>query len=104
MSCSLFGMFKTIARSDRLNRGGVTILSRLTCNVLAESNSDDCDFAAAAVIQLSGDSALFVILVYLPYPSLYEVSFDDMERSIDSIFFSEKVSTAEYSLCLGLRF
>ena len=80
MSCSLFGMFKSIARSDRQNgpRGGVAILSRLTCNILAEEIiSDDFDFAAAAII-----------LVYLPYTSPYEVSFDVMERLIDSIFSS----------------
>ena len=57
MSCSRFDMFKSIARSDRQNgpRGGVAILSRLTCNILAEEiSSDDFDFAAAAVIQLPG--------------------------------------------------
>ena len=59
MRCSLLGMFKTIARSDRQNcpRGGVAILSRLTCSILAEEiNSDDFAFAAAAVIQLLGSS------------------------------------------------
>ena len=79
MSCFLIRMFQTIERSDRRNdpRGGVAILSWLTGNILTEEiDSDDFDFAAAAVIQLSGDSALLVILVYLPYPSPYEVSFE----------------------------
>ena len=81
-------MFKFIARSDRQNgpRGGVAILTRLTCIILAEEfNSDDFD---AAAIQHSGDSALLISLVYLPYPSPYEVSFDVMERLKDSIFSS----------------
>ena len=72
MSCSLFSMFKTIARSDRQNgpRGGVSILSRLTCVILAkEIISDDFDFLDAAFIQLSGDSVLLIVLVYLPYSS-----------------------------------
>ena len=43
-------------------------------------------FAAAAVIQLSGDSALLIILVHLPYSRPYEVSLDGMERLIDSVF------------------
>ena len=102
MSFSLFGMFKSIARSDRQKgpRGGVAFPSRLTCNLLAEEiNSNDFDFAAAAVIQLSGDSDLLIVLVYLPYPSPYEVSFDVMERSIDSIFssFQKTIPSAEYS-------
>ena len=49
MSCSLFGKFKYIAGSDRQigPRGGVAILSRLTCNNLAEEiNSNDFDFEA----------------------------------------------------------
>ena len=53
MSCSLFGMFKTIARSDGQNgfREGVAILSMLTCDIHPEeTKSDDFDFAAAAVI------------------------------------------------------
>ena len=85
MSCSLFGMFKFIARNDKQNgpRGGVAILTK--CNILAEEfNSDDFDSAAA--IQQSGDSALLISLVYLPYRSPYEVSFDVMERLKDSIF------------------
>ena len=97
MSCS-FGMFKSIARSDRQNgpRGGV-ILNRVTYNVLAEE-INSVDFAAVAVIQLSGDSALLIILVYLPYPSPYEVSFDVMERLIDPIFSSfQKFPSSEYS-------
>ena len=88
MSCSLFGMFNSIGRSDRQKgpRGGVAIRSRLTCKIFAEEiNSDDFDFAAAAAIQLPGDSVLLIILVYLPYPSPYEVSFDVMERLFDSI-------------------
>ena len=43
-------------------------------------------FAAAAVIKLSGDSALLIILVHLPYSRPYEVSLDGMERLIDSVF------------------
>ena len=94
VSCSLFGMFKSIGGSDRQNgpRGGVAIRSRLTCKILSEEiNSDDFDFAAAAAIQLPGDSALLFIFVYVPYPSPYEVSSDVMERLIDSIcsFFSK---------------
>ena len=83
MRFSLFGMFKSIARNDRQNgpHGAVAILNRLTCN-----NADDFDFAAAAVIQLSGDSALLIILINLPYPSPYEISYDVMERLSDSIF------------------
>ena len=98
MSCSLFGEFKSIARSDRQNgpRGCVAILSRLTCNNNTEKIiSDDFDFAAAAVIQLSGDSTLLIILVHLLYPSHYEVSFDVMERLIDSIFSSFREQTLE---------
>ena len=83
---------------DRQNGpgGGVAVLSRLTCKTLAEKiTSGDFDFAAAAVIQLSGDSAILIIFVYLPSPSSYEVSVDDMEPLIDPIFDSFQPSNPE---------
>ena len=88
-------MFKSIARihGQKGPCGGVTTLSRLTCNILAEEIiSNDFNIAAAAVIQLSGDSALLINLVYLTFSSSYEISFDVMERLIDSIssFFFKK--------------
>ena len=60
MRCSLFELFKTIARFDRKNglRGGVAI-SRITCKIPAETmNSDDFNFAVDVRIHLSGDPAL----------------------------------------------
>ena len=83
LSCSLFGVFKPIARCDRKKapRGGVAILVRSTFLIHAEELcTDQIDFAVAVGLQLSGNTALLVILVYLPYPSPYEVSINDLEH------------------------
>ena len=107
LSCSLFGVFKPIARCDRKKapRGGVAILVRSTFLIHAEELcTDQIDFAVAVGLQLSGNTALLVILVYLPYPSPYEVSINDLEHFFDiaSRSFKLKYPSNQYShsLCV----
>ena len=106
-SCSLFGTFKPLARNDRKKgpRGGVAILVRSTFLIHAEELCpDEFDSAVAVGLQLSGNSALLVILVYLPYPSPYEVSMNDLERFFDAAAcsFRYKYPSNQYShsLCV----
>ena len=106
-SCSLFGTFKLLARNDRKKgpRGGVAILVRSTFLIHAEELCpDEFDSAVAVGLQLSGNSALLVILVYLPYPSPYEVSMNDLERFFDAAAcsFRYKYPSNQYShsLCV----
>ena len=65
---------------------------------------DEFDSAVAVGLQLSGNSALLVILVYLPYPSPYEVSMNDLERFFDAAAcsFRYKYPSNQYShsLCV----
>ena len=65
---------------------------------------DEFDSAVAVGLQLSGNSALLVILVYLPYPSPYEVSMNDLEHFFDAAAcsFRYKYPSNQYShsLCV----
>ena len=106
-SCSLFGTFKPLARNDQKKgpRGVVAMFVRSTFLIHAEELCpDEFDSAVAVGLQISGNSALLLILVCLPYSSLYEVSMNDLERFFDadacSVRYKDPSNQYSHSLCV----
>ena len=107
VQCTLFGCFQPVAKKNRSNgpRGGVVILSRVTCRFPAEEiELDGFDFAVVIALRLNESSIALIILVYLPFPSPYEVFVESMASLLETatFLFEQKYPSRIYShsLCV----